>query len=116
MFNKKEEIPAPSGIHNVFSAGTILTGNLVTQDDIRIDGVIEGNITSKGKIIIGNNGHIAGDIECNTLDLLGKVSGNIECEDTLILRSTSNLIGDIISKTLEIETGARFTGSCKMKD
>lgn len=115
MLNRKEIAPTPSGMHNVLSAGTVLTGNLVTQDDIRIDGVIEGNIISRGKIIIGNNGHVSGDVECQTLDLLGKVSGNILCEDTIVLRVTANLIGDITTQVIEIEPGARFTGSCKMK-
>lgn len=115
MLNRKEVVPTPSGMHNVLSAGTVLTGNLVTQDDIRIDGVIEGNIISKGKIIIGNNGHVSGDVECTNLDLLGKVSGNVICEDTIVLRATANLIGDITTQVIEIEPGARFSGSCKMK-
>lgn len=115
MLNRKEITPAPSGMHNVLSTGTVLTGNLVTQDDIRIDGVIEGNIISQGKIIIGNNGHVSGDVECQNLDLLGKVSGNVLCEDTIILRVTANLIGDVATQVIEIEPGARFTGSCRMK-
>lgn len=115
MFSRKDSTPAPSGVHNVLSAGTVLTGNLNTQDDIRIDGVIEGNIISQGKIIIGNNGHVSGDVECVNLDLLGKVTGNISCQDTIVLRGTANLIGDMITQVVEIEPGARFTGSCKMK-
>jgi Integral membrane protein CcmA involved in cell shape determination len=115
MFNRKDNAPAPSGVHNVLSAGTVLTGNLVTQDDIRIDGVIEGNIISQGKIIIGNNGHVSGDVECVNLDLLGKVTGNISCQDTIILRGTANLIGDMTTQVVEIEPGARFSGSCKMR-
>lgn len=115
MFSRKDAAPAPSGMHNVLSSGTVLTGNLVTQDDIRIDGVIEGNIISQGKIIIGNNGHVSGDVECVNLDLLGKVTGNISCQDTVILRATGNLIGDMTTQVVEIEPGARFTGSCKMR-
>lgn len=115
MFNRKEVAPAPSGVHNVLSSGTVLTGNLVTQDDIRIDGVIEGNIISQGKIIIGNNGHVSGDVECVNLELFGKVTGNISCSDTIVLRGTANLIGDMDTQVVEVEPGARFTGACKMK-
>lgn len=115
MLNRKEVVQGPSGMHNVLSSGTVLTGNLVTQDDIRLDGVIEGNIISQGKIIIGNNGHVSGDVECQNLDLLGKISGNVICQDTILLRATANLIGDITTQIIEIEPGARFTGSCKMR-
>lgn len=116
MLNRKEVAPSPSGMHNVLSSGTVLTGNLVTQEDIRIDGVIEGNIISQGKIIIGNNGHVSGDVECLNIDLLGKVTGNVICSDTIVLRATANLIGDVTTQVIEIEPGARFTGSCRMKD
>ncbi|MEN9918856.1 MAG: hypothetical protein RL662_1292 [Bacteroidota bacterium] len=116
MFSSRKEVaPAPSGMHNVLSSGTVLTGNLVTQDDIRIDGVIEGNIISQGKIIIGHNGHVSGDVECLNLDLLGKITGNVTCQDTITLRSTANLVGDMMTQIIEIEPGARFTGSCRMR-
>ena len=116
MFSRKESAPAPSGVHNVLSHGTTLNGNLTTQDDIRIDGKIEGNIKSEGKIIIGNQGHVAGDIECVNLDILGKVTGNISCQDTVLLRNCANVIGDILTQTIEIEPGAKINGSIKMKD
>lgn len=115
MFSRKETTPtSSSGVHNVLSSGTVLTGNLVTEDDIRIDGIIEGNIISQGKIIIGNNGHVSGNVDCVNLDLLGKITGNISCQDTVILRSTANLHGDINTQIIEIEPGAKFSGNCKM--
>lgn len=113
MLNRKEVVSAP-GMHNVLSAGTVLTGNLVTDDDIRIDGVIEGNIVSRGKIIIGSNGSVTGDIECYNLDLMGKIAGNVQCYEVVVLRSSANMIGDIKTQTIEIEPGARFSGSCTM--
>lgn len=117
MFNmsrKDATPPSPGSMHNVLSAGTVLTGNLVTGDDIRIDGTIEGNIISSGKIIIGTNGHVSGDVECHNLDLMGKVTGNIQCSEIVILRTTGRLLGDIKTQVIEIEPGASFTGSCKM--
>ena len=111
----KELIPNPSSIHNVLSGGTILTGNLVTADDMRIDGTIEGNILSKGKIIIGVKGTVSGDIECQNLDLMGKLTGNISCNEIVILRSQCSIVGDISTQIIEIEPGATFNGSCKMK-
>jgi cytoskeletal protein CcmA (bactofilin family) len=114
MLNRKEIVSSPGGLHNVLSSGTVLTGNLVTDDDIRIDGVIEGNIVSRGKIIVGGNGTVSGDIECHNLDVLGKIVGNVQCSEIVVLRSTANMIGDIKTQTIEIEPGARFSGLCKM--
>ncbi|MFV0469601.1 MAG: polymer-forming cytoskeletal protein [Dysgonomonas sp.] len=116
MSRKEMTPPSPSNMHNVLSAGTVLTGNLVTGDDIRIDGTIEGNIISSGKIIIGNNGTVSGDIECHNVDLMGKVTGNIQCSEIVILRSTAKLLGDVKTQIIEIEPGATFTGSCQMNN
>lgn len=113
MFSRKEAVSTP-GMHNVLSSGTVLTGNLVTDDDIRIDGVIEGNIVSQGKIIIGGNGSVKGDIECHNLDIVGKVTGNILCSEIVALRASAHVTGDIKTQTIEIEPGARFIGSCRM--
>lgn len=115
MLNRKEVVSTP-GMHNVLSGGTVLTGNLVTDDDIRIDGVIEGNIVSRGKIIVGNNGTVTGDIECQNLDLMGRVTGNVQCREIIVLRSSALLVGDIKTQTVEIEPGARFNGSCSMME
>jgi cytoskeletal protein CcmA (bactofilin family) len=115
MLNRKEVVASPGGgLHNVLSSGTVLTGNLVTDDDIRIDGVIEGNIVSQGKIIIGGNGTVSGDIECNNLDVLGKIIGNVQCSEIVVLRISANVTGDIRTQTIEIEPGAKFSGLCRM--
>lgn len=117
MFSRKESsLPTPSGVHNVLSQGTSLNGNLTTQDDIRIDGIIEGNIKSEGKIIIGAGGHVLGDIECLHLDIMGRVTGNIKCSDTTVFRSSAIYVGDLSTQILEVEPGAKITGFCKMND
>jgi len=118
MLNRKDKevVSYSGGMHNVLSGGTVLTGNLVTEDDIRIDGVIEGNIISRGKIIVGTNGTVSGDIECFNLDVMGKITGNIQCNEVVILRATANLTGDIKTRIIEIEPGAQFCGSCRMNN
>lgn len=116
MSRKEIVPPSPSNMHNVLSSGTVLTGNLVTGDDIRIDGTIEGNIISSGKIIIGTNGTVSGDIECRNVDLMGKVKGNVQCTEIVILRASAKLQGDIKTQIIEIEPGATFTGLCQMNN
>ena len=103
-----------SSSHNVIAAGTKLIGQIIAEEDFRIDGAIEGNINCKGKIIIGPSSIITGDIECVNVDLMGRINGNITCSDTVILRSMSLLCGDIKTQIIEVEPGANFTGSCSM--
>lgn len=111
----KEVIPSVSASsHNVLAGGTKLKGDISAEEDFRIDGAIEGQITCKGKIIVGLNSSITGDIECSNIELMGKVTGNISCANNIILRASSTLEGEIKTQTIEIEPGAQFIGSCSM--
>ncbi|MDU1890593.1 MAG: polymer-forming cytoskeletal protein [Dysgonomonas sp.] len=113
---RNRETIITSSTHNILASGTQMKGNISAEEDFRIDGILEGNINCKGKIIIGTNGEINGEIECINVDLLGKVKGNILCHETVILRSSCTMTGEVKTQTIEIEPGATFTGSCSMKE
>lgn len=110
----KNEFTMASNTHNVLAVGTLIKGNICAEEDFRIDGTIEGNITCKGKIIIGTQSSITGNIECTNIDMMGKVIGNVTCTNTIILRASANINGEIKSQTIEIEPGAVFSGTCSM--
>ncbi len=99
---------------NLITSGTTITGDIVCDSDMRIDGVLSGNLTAKGKIVIGKTGNITGEIVCQNCDIEGKVDGKLSIKDLLTLRSTAKFLGDIITTKLAIEPGAIFTGTCKM--
>ena len=111
---KKNNEPTTPGAHNVFTKGTVLKGDLLAEESLRIDGTIEGNIFCKGKIITGPDSLVRGNIECANLEIEGRLEGNISCSDVIILRSTAVLNGDIKMKIIEIEPGAVFVGSCSI--
>lgn len=101
---------------NMIGSGTKIIGNVETNGDIRIDGEIEGNVISKGKVVIGSNGKITGEVHCVNAELSGIIQGVIKVSELLSLKNASKLIGDIFTTKLSIEPGAKFTGSCKMGD
>ncbi len=100
--------------HNVIAQGTYVKGEITTNNDIRIDGSIEGIINSKGKVVVGDKGIISGEIKAANVDIMGNIIGNINATDTLSLKSTGKIKGNIITSTLIIEQGAIFNGGCKM--
>lgn len=99
---------------NLISKGTNITGDIVAEGDIRIDGYLKGNIKSKGKLVIGPTGQIDGEIECTNVEISGKVDGKIIAFDLLTFKSSANVMGDINAAKLSIEPGSIFTGSCTM--
>jgi cytoskeletal protein CcmA (bactofilin family) len=111
---KQNEEESPSGLHNALSTGTVVTGNISTETDFRLDGKVEGDITCKGKIVIGPKGEVKGNIEADNAEILGTVEGNIFVRARLSLKATANVKGDIQVQILEVEPNAMFNGICKM--
>ena len=95
------------------SAGTVIKGEIVSPNDIRIDGLFEGKVISKSRVVIGESANVKGDIICENIDLWGKVEGNRYVKDTLALKEGSNMNGNLHIRRLLVELGATFNGSCK---
>ena len=112
--NKTEETNATLRVINHFGQGTIITGDVSTEGDVRIDGRVTGNVTSKAKVVIGGTGLIEGNIFCANGYIDGRVNGNIETGELLILSATANVMGDIKIKKLVVQEGAKFNGRCSM--
>jgi cytoskeletal protein CcmA (bactofilin family) len=103
-----------SSIVNMIGNGTIITGNIQSKSDIRIDGVLKGSVKTEGKLVVGSAGVVEGDVVCASADISGEIKAKITVSQLLSLKSTSKLTGDIITNKLSIEPGATFSGSCSM--
>ncbi|MCU4175901.1 bactofilin family protein [Carboxylicivirga sp. N1Y90] len=99
---------------NMIGPGTKIKGDVETNGDIKIDGSVDGNIVSKGRVLIGQNGVVKGDVKCANCDIYGNFDGKIQVNELLSLKATSKLSGDIKTGKLSIEPGAKFTGTCNM--
>ena len=94
--------------------GTTITGDVVSDSNIRVDGKLKGTIATKGRLVIGKNGIIEGEVVCNDAEIEGQLKGTIKVNGLLSLKATSKLEGDILTSKLSIEPGAAFSGSCSM--
>ncbi len=101
---------------NLISNGTEITGDVVSNGDIRIDGFLKGNLNTKGKVVIGTTGKVSGEVICKNSEVSGIVEGKISVSQLLNLKASSKIFGDIATLKLSIEPGAKFSGSCKMSD
>ena len=99
---------------NTIGAGTIVTGDVQSKGDIRVDGSLKGSLNTSGKVVLGKEGVIEGDVLCNSADISGTIKAKITVSQLLSLKATAKLHGDIITNKLSIEPGASFSGSCSM--
>ena len=119
MLKRKETVTSDMGYSteqdgNYIIAGTRITGDILSENNILIEGEIMGNIACKGKVTIGNTGMVKGNITCYTSEIFGTIEGEIKVEEVLNLRDSSKIYGNIYTTKLKIDEGAFFEGSCKM--
>lgn len=98
-------------VANKINEGTIISGDISAQTDIRIDGKINGNITCSSKVVIGVSAQVSGNIKCNDLTIEGKIKGNLEVNGILFFRTTAAFEGDVKYKKIVVEEGAAINGS-----
>lgn len=109
--NKKKQMTEAI---NTIGAGTIVTGDVQSKGDIRVDGSLKGSLNTSGKVVLGKEGVIEGDVLCNSADISGTIKAKITVSQLLSLKANAKLNGDIITNKLSIEPGASFSGSCSM--
>ncbi len=113
---KNNENEATSNNINLIGLGTEIHGDIMSSGDIRIDGSLVGNISAKGKVVIGETGKIKGEITCKNCDVSGLIDGKINVSELLSLKASSKVLGDMATSRLAIEPGSQFTGYCNMSN
>lgn len=99
---------------NRISTGTTVVGTIDTNGDLRIDGRVEGNIHSAGRVIIGETGYVKGDLTSKMLDVMGYFEGTIIVSEITVLKGSATVIGSLTPGKLVVESGAKFDGTCIM--
>jgi cytoskeletal protein CcmA (bactofilin family) len=99
---------------NLLSADVEIKGSIKFQNELIIDGKVEGEITSTGVLTVGENAEIRGEIKTKSVTVLGKVHGNITVEERCELKGRAVLQGDLKAARLVIEDGATFVGKSEV--
>jgi cytoskeletal protein CcmA (bactofilin family) len=116
MFDKKPKSYTDLlGKTNRIVEGTTIVGDIVSQADFRLDGILTGNFKSNGKLVIGPAAAVVGDVVCKNCDIEGKYHGNIQVAELLTVKAKASIKGAVICGKLSVEPGADFSASCEMK-
>ena len=104
-----------SSIQNLIAKGTKIVGAFTSEGDIRIDGIIEGDVKTPGRVVVGKTGEIHGSLESSNAYFEGKFSGKLNLTETLTLKATAHIEGEVVTQKLAVDPGASFNVSCVMK-
>ena len=108
------EVTNSTNSKNILSADVEIKGSIKFQNDLIIDGKVEGEILSPGILVVGENAEVRGEIKTKSVTVHGKVQGNITVEERCELKGRAQLIGDLKAARLVIEEGATFVGKSEV--
>jgi cytoskeletal protein CcmA (bactofilin family) len=95
--------------------GTVLTGETNFQAMLRVDGVLQGTVSSEaGTLIVGSNGQVDANVAVASATVNGVVNGDIVATEKLHLGRTAKVVGNVQTPRIIIEEGAVLEGSCSM--
>lgn len=103
-----------SGSTNSLVAGTKVEGTIHASSDIRIDGTLKGILDCKGRVIIGPEGRVEGEINCQNAVIEGSFQGKLVVKELLNVREKANIQGDVVTDKLLVQPGAIYNVNCNM--
>lgn len=112
---KDKHMVESTSSQNIIAQGTNIVGDFNSEGDFRIDGTIEGNIKTTGKVVVGKSGSIKGTLNGTDAYFEGFFSGQLAISGTLTLKASAHIEGEVVVGKLAVEPGATFNVSCVMK-
>lgn len=102
----------PGEIGTVIGSDASFKGELTFEGGMRIDGRFEGKLDSKGRLTIGKNAQVAGEVAVGQVSIEGTLKGNAAAAERIELTSTAQVLGDVRAPRLVVAEGATFVGNC----
>lgn len=101
-------------INAFLGVGTAYQGKLNFQGAVRIDGSFQGEVTSEGTLVIGQEASVEGHILVGQLVISGRVNGEVRARERVVLHKTACLVGTLETPSLMVEEGAIIEGKITM--
>ena len=114
MISSAKKYPEQAQASNRILVGTSITGDVVSDGDIRVDGKVIGNMKVSGKLVIGEHGRVEGEVECKNAAIAGQLEGTLKVAQTLSLTACAKVQGKVQVEKLAVEPGAEINGSVTM--
>ena len=103
---------APLVRGTIFGAAVTVRGSIQSEEDIYIDGRVEGSLASHThRITIGPRANVKANVRALHLEVRGTLRGNLRVEGKTALRAGATVVGDIRTADIVVEDGASFKGS-----
>lgn len=107
--NGRPAVPSARNLARI-GASLEIKGSVTGEEDLQIDGKVEGPVMIRGRLTVGSSGQLKSGVTARELAVYGKVSGNVDARDRVEIKRDGEVIGDIQTARISIEDGAIFKG------
>jgi cytoskeletal protein CcmA (bactofilin family) len=104
----------PAAPATVVGRETRINGELLSSDNVRIEGRVEGKIKSNKQVVVGEQGHVQAEVEAVLISIRGKLEGDCSATDKVEVTATGRVYGNISAPRIAVAEGAIFRGSSRM--
>ncbi|MGY4830872.1 bactofilin family protein [Sphaerotilaceae bacterium SBD11-9] len=113
MFAKKKQPP----IRTLIGEGTVIRGELVFTDGLRIDGEVQGDVVAgtmeNSILVISEKARVVGQVKAGHVIINGHVTGPVQAGALLELQPKAVIVGDVKYEALEMHQGATIEGELR---
>jgi cytoskeletal protein CcmA (bactofilin family) len=103
--------PPSNKAATIIGASMRIKGDIIAQEELQVNGEIEGRLESQSSITVGPNGNVSANVRAQDLIIMGSLRGNVEVLGKITIREQGSLVGDIKAAGITIDDGAYFKGS-----
>jgi cytoskeletal protein CcmA (bactofilin family) len=100
------------GINTIIGSGSKFVGDLNVSGFVRIDGDVDGNVSTGGRIFIGPAARVHGNVSASSAVIGGIVLGNVDAPEEVKVNATAVVVGDVATRHLEVAEGVLLHGHC----
>jgi cytoskeletal protein CcmA (bactofilin family) len=100
---------------SVFGPTLRFKGELKAQEDIKIEGRIEGTIHHQQRVVVGQKGEVVATVNAAAIDVDGKVQGDMSAKKSIKVSQSAIVRGNLRAPSVSITEGANFNGGVTME-
>jgi cytoskeletal protein CcmA (bactofilin family) len=109
-FKRKKD----DSVVSFLGAQTEFTGKLAFAGTVQLHGYFEGEIISRGTLVVGKESVVHATVHSNVLRIFGEVHGDLIAAERIELCAPAKVYGNLRTPRLAVEDGVLFEGGCSM--
>jgi len=98
----------------VIASGSRVLGEIHSENELMIEGVVEGRLILQGGVVVQRDGRVKGDVQAEIVKISGTIEGDVQARDHIEILREGRVRGNVAAPRVQINDGAFFKGAIDM--